>query len=47
MSGPSGVGGCHAQMDGDCEWIDCPQLRDGEPERSRRHCPLDKDDPEL
>lgn len=32
---------CHAQKDGDCSWEFCPQLRDGEPERSGRHCPLD------
>lgn len=35
---------CHAQMDGDCDWKDCPQLRDGEPEKSGRHCPLDRRD---
>lgn len=32
---------CHAQSDGDCEWKDCPQLRDKEPESTGRHCPLD------
>lgn len=32
---------CHAQKDGDCGWADCPQERDGEPEKSGRHCPLD------
>lgn len=32
---------CHAGSDGDCSWTDCPQTRDGEPRRSRRHCPLD------
>lgn len=32
---------CHAGRDGDCTWKDCPQNRDGEPKRSRRHCPLD------
>lgn len=31
---------CHAQSDGDCDWEGCPQLRDGEPERSGRSCPL-------
>lgn len=35
---------CHAQRDGDCSWAECPQLRDGEPEKSGRHCPLDKED---
>ena len=34
---------CHAGMDGDCEWKDCPQLRDGEPGKSGRHCPLDSE----
>lgn len=32
---------CHAAMDGDCRWEFCPQLRDGEPRGSGRHCPLD------
>lgn len=32
---------CHAQKDGDCFWKDCPQLRDDEPKKSGRHCPLD------
>ena len=32
---------CHAQKDGDCEWEECPQLRDGEPVKSGRDCPLD------
>jgi hypothetical protein len=32
---------CHAAMDGDCYWSGCPQLRDGEPQKSGRHCPLD------
>ena len=32
---------CHAGSDGDCSWSDCPQLRDGEPVKSGRHCPLD------
>ena len=37
---------CHAGKDGDCIWTACPQLRDGEPKRSGRHCPFDteKDD---
>lgn len=33
---------CHATRDdGDCSWKDCPQLRDGEPANTHRHCPLD------
>jgi hypothetical protein len=32
---------CQSDDDGYCEWIGCPQLRDAEPDRSRRHCPLD------
>lgn len=32
---------CHAQQDGDCDWEYCPQTRDGEPEKTGRHCPLD------
>jgi hypothetical protein len=32
---------CHADRDGDCNWSQCPQLRDGEPVASGRHCPLD------
>jgi hypothetical protein len=32
---------CHADRDGDCEWSECPQKRDGEPEKSGRHCPYD------
>ena len=38
---------CHAQMDGDCVWEKCPQLRDGEPAKSGRHCPLDIDWDEI
>jgi hypothetical protein len=33
---------CHSEEDGDCFWERCPQLRDGEPQKSGRHCPLDK-----
>lgn len=33
--------GCHAARDGDCYWAECPQLRDGEPVATGRHCPLD------
>lgn len=32
---------CHANRDGDCSHKNCPQLRDGEPEKSGRHCPID------
>jgi|SRR6185436_15923450 len=32
---------CHAAKDGDCNWLLCPQIRDGEPAKSGRHCPLD------
>lgn len=35
---------CRSHADGDCFWKDCPQLRDNEPEKSGRHCPLDKAD---
>lgn len=31
---------CHAANDGECIWKNCPQLRDGEPEKSNRSCPL-------
>ena len=34
---------CHAGCDGECTWEHCPQIRDGEPEKSGRHCPLDYD----
>lgn len=33
---------CHGGSDGDCYWSGCPQLRDGEPEGTGRHCPLDR-----
>jgi len=32
---------CHASSDGECHWKDCPQINDGEPRKSGRHCPLD------
>ena len=32
---------CAAGRDGDCTHAQCPQLRDGEPHKSSRHCPLD------
>lgn len=34
-------GECHASSDGECHWARCPQIRDGEPVKSGRHCPLD------
>jgi len=37
---------CHAGKDGECSWEGCPQLKDKEPAKSGRHCPLDKDDSE-
>lgn len=41
--GSSGtIAGCQADDDGDCVWRDCPQLRDGEPKKSGRHCPRDR-----
>ena len=33
-------GSCRADSDGDCDWLGCPQLRDGEPEKTGRDCPL-------
>ena len=33
--------GCHSDDDGDCVWSECPQLRDGEPKATGRHCPRD------
>jgi hypothetical protein len=32
---------CRAARDGECVWSECPQLRDGEPVKSGRHCPYD------
>jgi hypothetical protein len=37
-------GRCQAARDGDCFFSGCPQLRDDEPNKSGRHCPLDKAD---
>ncbi len=31
---------CQSGSDGECVWRECPQLRDGEPERSGRDCPF-------
>ena len=35
---------CYADRDGDCNHEGCPQLRDGEPLKTGRHCPLDTGD---
>lgn len=45
----SSAGGvrCHAARDGECSWSACPQLRDGEPGATGRHCPIDDGDGEL
>ena len=37
-------GHCMSNREGDCNWSECPQLRDGEPERTGRHCPRDTHD---
>lgn len=31
---------CHAGKDGECNHPNCPQIRDGEPEKTGRSCPL-------
>jgi uncharacterized protein (DUF1778 family) len=38
---------CHAGRDGDCDWPECPQIREGEPEATGRHCPLDHGSEEV
>lgn len=35
---------CHAARDGDCTHAQCPQLRDNEPKKSGRPCPLARED---
>lgn len=35
---------CHAAKDGECNWGKCPQNRDGEPNKTGRHCPIDFSD---
>ena len=35
---------CRGSSDGDCFWADCPQIRDGEPHKTGRHCPIDTRD---
>lgn len=37
---PRFQGQCHSASDGECYWEDCPQLRDGEPAKTGRSCPL-------
>jgi len=32
---------CRAAKDGECYWSSCPQIKDSEPSKSGRHCPLD------
>lgn len=32
---------CQSGRDGECGWVHCPQLRDGEPKATGRHCPID------
>lgn len=32
---------CQAGSDGDCLWPHCPQVRDDEPAKTGRHCPID------
>ena len=44
---PSPLTRCAAGRDGDCTHAQCPQLADGEPARSDRHCPLDVDGDEA
>jgi hypothetical protein len=38
---------CRGGRDGECSWKLCPQLRDNEPMKTGRHCPLDADDDEI
>lgn len=38
---------CQAGSDGDCYHKSCPQLRDGEPVKTGRHCPLAVEDDEI
>jgi hypothetical protein len=37
----SGDSHCHSGRDGECNWQQCPQLRDKEPATTGRHCPYD------
>jgi hypothetical protein len=38
---------CAANRDGECSHPLCPQLLDGEPAKSKRHCPIDIEDEEV
>lgn len=38
-----GAGTCRSGQDGECNWSECPQARDGEPAKTGRHCPLWED----
>lgn len=38
---------CEATRDGECYWTKCPQVRDGEPWKTGRQCPLDKSEEET
>lgn len=39
---------CHANRDGECYDREiCPQLRDGEPAKTHRWCPLSVNDPDI
>jgi hypothetical protein len=40
-------GRCAADRDGECSHSQCPQLRDGEPVKSGRHCPLNVQEEDL
>lgn len=33
---------CRSDNDGDCDWDKCPQIAQGEPQMTGRHCPLDR-----
>ncbi len=37
---PAALVRCASDNDGDCVHKECPQLRDGEPAKSGRSCPL-------
>lgn len=34
---------CQGSRDGDCDWENCPNNRDGEAHATGRHCPLDRE----
>lgn len=38
---------CHADPQGECNWLQCPQLRDCEPITTGRACPLDQSEREI